>query len=64
MVVENAIISNNNNGYQYGEWGYIDRNGNEIEPLVEFDSPLSFDMFWKKSNICDNIKRNNYELEK
>ena len=46
MVVRNAIFSKNNNGYIYGEWGYIDKNGNEIEPLMEFDSPLSFEMYW------------------
>lgn len=47
MVVENAVMSYNN-GYIYGEWGYIDKNGNEIEPLVELDSPLSFEKYWKE----------------
>ena len=47
MVVENAVMSYSN-GYIYGEWGYIDKNGNEIEPLVELDSPLSFEKYWKE----------------
>lgn len=46
MVVKNAILSNNNNGYLYGEWGFIDMSGSEVEPLIEFDSPLSFEKYW------------------
>lgn len=46
MVVKNAILSNNNNGYIWGEWGYIDKNGNEVEELKEFDSAYSFEKYW------------------
>ena len=46
MIVKNAIISDNNNGYLWGEWGYIDKEGNELEELREFDSPYSFDKYW------------------
>ena len=46
MVVRNAILSDNNNGYIWGEWGYIDKEGNELEELKEFDSPYSFQKYW------------------
>lgn len=46
MVVKNAFFSDNNNGYIWGEWGYIDKEGNEIEELKEFDSPYSFEKYW------------------
>lgn len=46
MVVKNAVLSDNNNGYIWGEWGYIDKEGNEVEELKEFDSPYSFQKYW------------------
>ena len=56
MVVKNAILSDNNNGYIWGEWGYIDKEGNEVEELKEFDSPYSFQKYWIDNHKISGMK--------
>lgn len=56
MVVKNAVLSDNNNGYLWGEWGYIDKDGNELEELKEFDSPYSFQKYWIDNNKISSTK--------